>query len=143
MARREYSARELEQKFAQTHDVDEVSAVIEELSAAELQSDERFAQSFIRHRTSQGYGPRKIVFELQQKGIAAGLAQQVLAQEPPDWFFIAQRARRKRFGELPAEGLDLKAKGKQYQYLSRRGFDESHIKSAFDPEIAEFGSRFQ
>ena len=60
LARREHSATELLQKLKQReHAEEDILKAIEELQADNLQSDARFAESFINQRVNAGYGPSK------------------------------------------------------------------------------------
>jgi SOS response regulatory protein OraA/RecX len=70
LARREHSRRELKQKLKKRFRDD---ALIEEqldtLAEENLQSDTRYAESFLRQRFNRGHGPVRIRQEMRQKGI--------------------------------------------------------------------------
>lgn len=81
LARREHSQRELMEKLAlRGFSQDEVLPVIAEIAAQNWQNDERFAEFFVRQRIAGGYGPVRIRYELQQRGIT-GVDLEVVAEE--------------------------------------------------------------
>ncbi|HVL00870.1 MAG TPA: regulatory protein RecX, partial [Dongiaceae bacterium] len=71
LSRREHSLHELQQKLAGEHAEEDLTAVLTQLVDAGLQSDRRFADVWVRHRSQQGFGPIRIRGELRQKGIAS------------------------------------------------------------------------
>ena len=74
LAGREHARGELITKLGQRGwTPSQCEQIIEELVADGLQSDERFAESFVRARTQKAYGPVRIRAELQQRGIDRGL----------------------------------------------------------------------
>lgn len=133
LARREHSRLELERKLgARSFDAGLVADVLDELAAENLQSDERFAGSFVESRVARGQGPLRIRRELAERGIAT--AGDWLDGERYDWGSLARQARIRRFGaELPG---DLKARSRQTRFLEYRGFRHDEIKAAleFDDE---------
>lgn len=128
LSRREYSARELQQKLEATHPAETVSGVIESLQSQGLQSDERFAQVWVRHRLLQGYGPLRIQAELRQKGVASELIQQCLEDDSIDWFEQARQAHQRKFGQRP--GREPREKARQMRFLQYRGFSGDQIRHA-------------
>jgi regulatory protein len=65
LARREHSAHELRQKLEKREfDRDEIELALEVLQQNNLQSDARFTESYVNHRTNAGLGPIKIAHEL-------------------------------------------------------------------------------
>lgn len=132
LARREYSRAELaarlERKKVQP---DEIDACLNALAEQGLQSDTRFAESFIRSRILRGQGVRRIESELQQRGVdsatyAAAFAE-VVEQEGVDWFELAREALSRRFstpGDTPKE------RAKRERFLANRGFDFDQIRHA-------------
>ncbi len=127
LSRREYSARELQQKLAVSHPAETVGEVIESLQSQGLQSDQRFAQVWVRHRLLQGCGPLRVQAELRQKGIAGDLIQQCLADDSIDWFEQARQAFQRKFG---SRGKDAREKARQMRFLQYRGFTGDQIRHA-------------
>jgi len=130
LARREYGARELQQKLAGKFEQSSlVPQVIEELQADNLQSDQRFADSFVRSRINRGHGPQRIRREINQRGIAAELVQDAFELCQPDWFELARELRVRRF---PIIGDDQKLRARVQRFLSYRGYDYEQIRYALE-----------
>ncbi len=130
LARREHAARELRFKLTQRGAAEALAdAVIAELAREGLQSDARYAESWVRHRVEQGYGPVRIRAELRERGVADELAGPALAdaERTIDWGEQAYRAWARRFS-VPPE--DMKERARQKRYLERRGFAAGHIRQA-------------
>ncbi|MCL7930238.1 regulatory protein RecX [Halomonas llamarensis] len=132
LARREYSRAELATRL-ERKDVppDEIDACLSALAEEGLQSDTRFAESFIRSRILRGQGVRRIESELRQRGVdsatyAAALAE-VVAQEGVDWFDLAREALSRRFS---SPGDTPKERAKRERFLVSRGFDFDQIRYA-------------
>ena len=69
LSRREHSQLELRKKLvAKGFADDEVDELLLRLHEENLQSDERYAESYVRQRVDKGYGPIRIRQELRQKG---------------------------------------------------------------------------
>ena len=132
LARREYGRRELEQKLiAAGFELVTVAATVEKLTGEGLQDDRRFIDNFTQSRINQGKGPVRIRLELGERGLDAGLIDEVLEEVVQDWFELARQIRLKKFGsELPQE---FKAKARQMRFLQYRGFESSHIQAAISP----------
>ncbi|NEZ05048.1 regulatory protein RecX [Wenzhouxiangella sp. XN201] len=131
LARREHSCKELLRKLTgRGWPRADAEAVIDELAAENLQSDERFAESFVRQRVGKAYGPVRIRAELAERGIGRGLAARALTSEAPDWQAVAARWYERRYGSEPPS--DLKEKARRQQALARRGFAHEHIRELLD-----------
>ncbi len=129
LARREYGRRELVLKLT---NAGYISAVVEEaveqLVRDGLQDDRRFTDSFIQSRVSQGKGPVRVRLDLRQRGIDAGLIEEIIPEFAEEWFELARDVRRRKFGDdLPTE---FKERARQMRFLQYRGFEQSHIQSA-------------
>ena len=121
LAAREHSERELLNKLrARDVEGDLASRVLADLKSRNLQSDERFAESFVRSRISRGQGPIRIRQELARRGIGDELLEEVLTRSGEFWVGIAATAREKRFGDArPEERSDW---NRQARFLAARGF---------------------
>ena len=128
LARREHSSHELLEKLCLRfpEQIDLCRQVLETLREEGLQSDQRFAESYIRLRVSRGHGPIKIAAELRQKGVAPELLSSSLAASGYDWFELAAEAAAKRFGDQPAR--DLLEKARRVRFLAQRGFNQEQIR---------------
>lgn len=120
LARREYSYRELQQRFERSFCADEVTRVLDYLVEEGYQSDRRFCEIYVRNRLSQGYGLSRIRFDIRQKGIDDSLLSEVLEQEAPDWYELALEVRLRRFPDI--DRSDRKRVAKVMRFLLQRGF---------------------
>lgn len=131
LARREHSALELRRKLDKAgFDPADIEHVLSQLQQADLQSDERFSESYVRSRINRGYGKTRIRMELQERGVADELIKDSLQQAEVDWFALAAEVRSKRFGEQDPE--DFKSRAKQQRFLQYRGFSHDEITESFN-----------
>jgi regulatory protein len=129
LARREHSRLELERKLRQRGmDGDALAPVLDELAAANLQSDTRFAEQYARSRVTRGYGPLRIRAELKERGIGGAGLDRAFAMLDEDWSGQARVAREKRFGREPPG--DLRERARQIRFLRQRGFSQEQIREA-------------
>jgi regulatory protein len=134
LARREHSARELSRKLVE-RGIDEAAAasVVRDLAADGWQSDQRYAESLLRQRVMQGYGPLRISAELEAAGVARELAAAVLEAADCDWAEQCRQAHLRRF-DTPAGAREWH---KQYAYLQGRGFTPDQIYAALKSQPVE------
>lgn len=103
--------------------------VIVELGEQNLQSDTRYAESYVQSRAGRGDGPVKIGYQLKERGVNPETISTVLAAFESEWQEGAAAARVKRFGtQLPS---DFREKAKQTRFLERRGFSTEQIRAVF------------
>jgi regulatory protein len=129
LARREHSRLELVRKLRQRGmEGPELGRVLDELAAARLQSDGRFAEQYARSRAERGYGSLRIRAELCERGIDETGIAVALAALDQDWFQQACVVRERRFGrDRPAE---LKERARQSRFLQQRGFSPEQVRKA-------------
>lgn len=127
LTRREHSRFELRQKLVKKGwSSAAVAELLDWLQAEGWQSDERFAQSFVRDKLTQGQGRLKIVAQAtQQRGVARELVEAVLEQQQPDWRSRCRAAHQKKFGDSAPE--DRKQWAKRVRYLQQKGFNGDEI----------------
>jgi regulatory protein len=130
LARREYSAHELTNKFLpRAENPLDWDEVLQRLQADKYQDDTRFCESFIRSSLYKPHGPIRIKQSLHLKGIDSWLIEVSLEQASPDWMALAIDARTRRYGEqLPT---DAKEKARQQRFLQSRGFTLDVVYGAF------------
>ncbi|TVQ69024.1 MAG: regulatory protein RecX [Oceanospirillales bacterium] len=134
LARREYSRAELYQRLqSQAESLEILNEVLDRMSQDGYQSDRRFTESFIRQRISQYWGPKRIVFELSQKGIPKTMIDQVFDEMEPDWSELAVALAKKRFDT--SKKLAPKEQAKQVRYLLNHGFSYDDVKNALRTEM--------
>lgn len=126
LARREHSRKELLNKLARRcADEELIEDIVATVSREGLQSDERFAESFVHHSLNKGQGPNKITQELRQRGIEQYLIEEYLGAESIDWLALAEEVRVRKYGEtVPG---DYQNKAKQSRFLYSRGFSSEQI----------------
>ena len=130
LARREYGQTELIKKLAvKGFERSVAEQAVIQLSSEGLQSDARFAESFVQSRINQGKGPVRIRLDLGQRGISDSTTEIALEAVESDWFVLAREQRVKKFGA--AAPSDFKEKARQMRFLQYRGFEQDHIQSAF------------
>ena len=131
LARREHSQRELSEKLSKRFAEPElIEDVLVALADEGLQSDQRFAESFVRQRLSRGHGPLRLRQESRQRGLSEEDLEAALTAVEPDWFDLAERCYRKKFGATPAE--DIKDKARRVRFMSYRGFSRDHYEHLID-----------
>lgn len=137
LSRREHSQFELRQKLSLRFKDSEVDIedLLSQLIEENYQSDQRFCESFIRYRQQKGYAQARILSELRQKGLDPELITLCLNDAEVDWFELALKLKRSKFGEQVTQ--DYKVKSKQYRYLQYRGFSSDQINYAIHEELDE------
>ncbi len=124
LARREHSYRELLQKLAlRFAAADLIRAELDRLRDEKLQSDQRFAESYLYSRAQRLYGPQRIKAELRERGVADDIVADVFAQSGIDWSENQRKLALTKFGTKPA--ADFKEKAKRLRFLQYRGFSSS------------------
>jgi regulatory protein len=137
LGRREHSAVELRRKLEHRGvDAAIAGAVVEELASAGWQSDARYAETLVRSRIAQGYGPLRIEAELEQAAVPAERIAEAMSAAAPDWRALAAALQQRRFGAVPKKAADWQ---KQYRYLAGRGFTAEQVHAALrkGPEAFE------
>ncbi len=131
LARREHSSLELEQKLLRKGCSPTLArALIADLAARRLVSDDRFVETLIRARRTRGLGPVRIAQELKEKGIGAGAIDDQLDFSSPLWSEEIECVRRKKFGSaLPQTAAE---RAKQARFLQYRGFTHEQIRRALN-----------
>ncbi len=120
LARREHSRLELARKLSDKAEGADIDALLDELAADDLQSDHRFAESYVRSRQLSGYGPIRIRQELLQRGVVEPLIDTVLPVDEEDWRELLQQVWQKKYRGLIPD--DARAYGQQVRFLLQRGF---------------------
>jgi regulatory protein len=121
LARREHSQQELLAKLSKTGaDEPTLLEVIKRLIEQGLQSDERFAEAFVRARRQKGYGPSRIFQELKIRGLEDDIIDQALDYSTADSFEQAFVWAQRRYSALSLD--DPKVYRRAYAALARRGF---------------------
>ncbi|MEX2480384.1 MAG: regulatory protein RecX [Gammaproteobacteria bacterium] len=109
-----------------------IHAALDELGAAGLQDDARFAAAYVHYRAGRGFGPRRIARELETRGVAADLIAAALAGSEYDFAALARDVRRRKFRHDPGS---LAERARQTRFLEYRGFDTQQIRHALERTI--------
>ena len=129
LARREHSRHELRHKLAdRDYTETEIDQALQRLQEKDLQSDERFASSYVSSRYDRGHGPYKIIMELKQRGVDEHMATDIVYDEQYDWFDKALQVYEKKYGS--SEISDYNDRLKRSRFLQQRGFSTEHIQYA-------------
>jgi regulatory protein len=133
LARREYGQKELIKKLADKGFVRNiVEKAVFQLTEDGLQSDQRFAESFVQSRINQGKGPVRIRLDLSQRGVADSEVEHAIEASAANWYELARDVRQRKFGV--DQPFDFQGKAKQMRFLQYRGFEQDHIQAAFRSE---------
>lgn len=127
LARREHSLLELQRKLRRRFPRDVIQTSLEKLAAEGLQSNERFAESYVRQRAGRGYGPMRIRVELQERGISDTQAEAALEGSGFDWQDVAQQALTKKFDAASTSSPSLAEKARILRFAAYRGFSRDHL----------------
>jgi len=130
LTRREHGARELKRKLiAKGVDAEEAAEAVDALAEEGWQSDLRYAQAVTRARAGQGYGPRRIAYELGQAGVDEAVTAEAMAAEACDWLAIAQAWYQRKYAEGPRDDAE---RVRHRRKLFGRGFDEATVRATID-----------
>src|SRR5690606_21671251 len=125
LTRREHSRTELARKLApHAETAEQVEALLDELVAARLLSNERFADSLV-HRRAERYGTATIRHELRTHGLDEALVRTHVAELERTEFERAKAVWARRFGVRPET---LAERARQTRFLLARGFSAETIR---------------
>ncbi len=125
LARREHTRAELANKLAAHGTQEEINAVIAELQACHLQSDTRFAESYVRSKAPR-LGTLRLRYNMLTKGLDRELVESHLAAvDMPDDLARARSLWNRKFGAAPANTKEWTG---QARFLQARGFASDTIR---------------
>ncbi|MEW6165788.1 MAG: recombination regulator RecX [Pseudomonadota bacterium] len=123
LARREHTRAELARKLASHGTTEEIDTVLNELARTGLQSDARFAASYIRCQATR-LGAARLRQTLRAKGVADELID-IGVGELPDELARARAVWAKKYAAPPADAREW---AKQARFLQGRGFSAVTIR---------------
>lgn len=136
LARREHSKRELKTKLRQGgYEGEETTEAIDRLGEQQYQDDDRFGEVLLRSRIAQGYGPMRLRMELKTHGLSDARIRELLNEAEVDWVASASSQLRRRYGSVGV--ADPAERAKRAQFLLRRGFDGSTVRSVTHADVDE------
>ncbi|MFL2707945.1 MAG: hypothetical protein CBD86_00090 [Gammaproteobacteria bacterium TMED226] len=129
ISRREHSLKEIKDKLRlRYNEADTIEEVVDKLISNNLVNNLRFAEFYVISRKRKGFGPKKISYELLNKGINESISNEVILNEG-GWKIAATKAFNKKFKQGPSQ--DFKIRQKQKNFLQNRGFGFKEIESVF------------
>lgn len=139
VSRRSRTSKELAQWIERKgYPVQVAQDVVARLQSLGYVDDATYACRFAEARASRGYGARRIVQELAQKGISLELAHDALEgvlDDESEFESVRQLARR-RSDRLQNVSDLRKRKKKVFDYLIRRGFSPEIVRNAIEGIVA-------
>ena len=123
LARREHTRAELTRKLAPHGTEDEIDSVLNQLAQSGLQSDARFAESYLRSQAGR-LGAARLRQTLRNKGIENDLIA-ASVDELSDEAGRIQTVWQKKFGTAP---VDAREWARQARFLQGRGFSSELIR---------------
>lgn len=136
LTQREHTRIELQRKLIKrgfTQDI--VEPLLDQLIQKKLLNDQRFAENYIHYRTNKGYGPVRIAAELNQRGVAADLIDELLDHNAENWLHQIHTLKQKRFGKKSPK--DFNEQAKQMRFFQYRGFTLAQIRKIFNDFITD------
>ncbi|MFL2775834.1 MAG: regulatory protein RecX [Gammaproteobacteria bacterium] len=127
LSRREHSKYELVLKLERRVDSsDKLLKEIDKLSDQNLQSDERFSESYIRSRYNSGFGPSRIKYDLSKRRVAESIINDAFREIDLNWVEKLKKENIKKYGnENPKNMQEL---SKRTKFFVQRGFDQEMIR---------------
>jgi regulatory protein len=131
LARREHSFFELSQKlvkkFPETP-LERLLDVIRKLSEENLQSDERFAESYVRYRRSKGFGYLHIRADLASRRVSEHIISQYL-KDDEGWDEMIEMLILKKLRGATSLPYSSKEHRRLVNFLTSRGFSAEKIRT--------------
>lgn len=122
LARREHTRAELARKLTPHGTTEEIDTVLNELAQSGLQSDARFAESYVRSQAAR-LGAARLRHTLRMKGVPADLIE-TQVDDLPDELVRAREVWQRKFTAPPADAREW---AKQARFLQGRGFSAELI----------------
>ena len=131
LAFREHSVHELVTKLSRRFRDSEISSdflteVIAGLTDDQLQSDRRFAESFVRSRIQKRHGPLRISNDLTRRGVSVAIVSEVLGESNVDWHVLLEDLSDRKYGQ--SKPVDVKETAKRVRFFQYRGFSYDSIR---------------
>ena len=129
LSMRPHSESEIVDKLTrQRFDEHTIADVMQRLAEHRLTDDVAFAEQWTKARARRGVGPRKIAWELREKGIDTDMAEEALAGIDARETLASATALASKY----LKRGDDKAKQRAYGALVRRGFAYDMAKKALE-----------
>ena len=139
LARREHSFYELAQKLGKKFpdtDSELLTEVLDVLRAENLQSDERFTESYVRYRKSRGFAYLHIRGDLSARRVSEELINEHLLIDDEHWEIMADELVVKKLRNQEPLVFGSKLHRKLTRFLESRGFSPQESRKALDKHLA-------
>lgn len=131
LARRDHSRAELAGKLRlRGIDPQTISSVIATCLHYDWLNDTRFAEHYIHYRSEAGFGPLRILSELDARQVDGNDIPDINNQEV-DWFELARNVAKRKFKQQLGQ---RELWSKQARFLAGRGFATAHIRYALQQQ---------
>ena len=105
---------------------DKLFQEIEKLADQNLQSDERFSESYIRSRYNSGFGPSRIKYDLLTRRVTESTINNAFKELDLNWIEKLEKENLKKYGnENPKSVQEL---SKRIKFFIQRGFEKEMIR---------------
>ena len=125
LSRREHSEKEIYLKFVNL--VNSKDILLEEilkLKEEGLISNQRYAEAYIRSRFHSGFGPVRIKYELEKKGVIKTIIKTAFQETDLDWDDKLKSELKKKYESNDMKNLNI---NKISNFFLYRGFDLEKI----------------
>ncbi len=125
---REHSVKELTDKLiARNLDAELVAQQVQKFVEKDIQSDFRFAESYIRSKAMKGQGEQRIRLQLNEHQVDDSVITKAFLEAEVDFDDIAAQVYRKKY--TGKEIKDWQEKQKRMRFLQYRGFTSAQIQT--------------
>jgi regulatory protein len=138
LARREHSFYELTQKLNKKFpesDSDLLVEVLDTLKADNLQSDERFTESYVRYRKSRSFAYLHIRADLAGRRVSETIIGKYLIKTDEHWQISADQLVAKKLRSQESLSFGSKVHRKLSRFLVSRGFSPAEIRKAVEKHL--------
>jgi regulatory protein len=139
LARREHSSFELKQKLLIKFPdlvIADLDKALSQLQIENLQSDERFTESYVRYRKSRGFAYRRIRADLSSRRVHPDIVSKYLFSDDAEWQDMACELVAKKTRDVAEIEFGSKQHRKLVRFLESRGFLQLEIQKAIDRNLS-------
>ena len=125
LSRREHSEKEIYLKFVNlVNSKDTLLEEILKLKEEGLISNQRYAEAYIRSRFHSGFGPIRIKYELEKKGVIEAIIKTAFQETDLDWDDKLKSEFKKKY---ESNNMKISNDNKISKFFLYRGFDLEKI----------------
>ena len=138
LARREHSFYELTQKLNKKFPESDSSLLLEALDVLKtenLQSDDRFTESYVRYRKSRGFAYLHIRADLAGRRVSEMVVAKYLSKADEHWQISAGQLAAKRLRSQERLSFGSKEHRKLCGFLISRGFSSAEVRKALEKHL--------